>query len=177
MKHFRDDSGRLCLDLVSTLHAAGTADETEQLTGPPELATWIIERGTSLTRLPSEGQVRYAQRLREAVRELVEEPLISAYTRDRINEAALHPVPVPALSPAGHVQWAADDPVLATLSLVARDAIDLVSSPLQARVRACANPGCGDLFLDSSRPGTRRWCSMDRCGNRAKKRARVSTLT
>jgi len=37
------------------------------------------------------------------------------------------------------------------------------------RVRDCANPHCGVLFLDSSRPGTRRWCSMDTCGNRAKK--------
>jgi predicted RNA-binding Zn ribbon-like protein len=38
-----------------------------------------------------------------------------------------------------------------------------------ARVRECAGEDCGALFLDTSRPGTRRWCSMDTCGNRAKK--------
>jgi predicted RNA-binding Zn ribbon-like protein len=24
------------------------------------------------------------------------------------------------------------------------------------------------MFIDHSRPGRRRWCSMERCGNRAK---------
>jgi predicted RNA-binding Zn ribbon-like protein len=34
------------------------------------------------------------------------------------------------------------------------------------RVRACGR--CGWLFLDSSRGGRRRWCSMSTCGNREK---------
>ena len=45
------------------------------------------------------------------------------------------------------------------------------------RVRECAGPECRALFLDTSRPGSRRWCSMDFCGNRVKKdamRARTS---
>jgi predicted RNA-binding Zn ribbon-like protein len=61
--------------------------------------------------------------------------------------------------------------VEATLALVARDALDLVSSADLARVRPCSNPECQVLFLDSSRPGRRRWCSMGTCGNRAKKAA------
>lgn len=36
------------------------------------------------------------------------------------------------------------------------------------RVRECANPACTLWFLDVSRPGTRRWCSMSACGNRDK---------
>ena len=36
------------------------------------------------------------------------------------------------------------------------------------RVAACANPDCVLWFLDTSRPGTRRWCSMAACGNRDK---------
>ena len=36
------------------------------------------------------------------------------------------------------------------------------------RVRQCANPDCGWLFLDNSKSGNRRWCSMSACGNRAK---------
>ena len=37
-----------------------------------------------------------------------------------------------------------------------------------SRVRACANHDCVLWFLDTSRPGTRRWCSMAACGNRDK---------
>lgn len=36
----------------------------------------------------------------------------------------------------------------------------------QERVRSCGR--CGWLFLDSSRGGRRRWCSMSTCGNREK---------
>ncbi|MFE7743242.1 CGNR zinc finger domain-containing protein [Nocardia sp. NPDC057455] len=36
------------------------------------------------------------------------------------------------------------------------------------RVRAAGD--CGLLFVDASRPGRRRWCSMDRCGNLSKVR-------
>lgn len=50
---------------------------------------------------------------------------------------------------------------------MARDALDLVTSPALGRVRACAGADCGALFLDTSRPGTRRWCSMNTCGNKA----------
>jgi predicted RNA-binding Zn ribbon-like protein len=56
----------------------------------------------------------------------------------------------------------------AALSTVARDAIELLSSPLLARVRQCAGTPCTLVFLDASRPGKRRWCSMDDCGNREK---------
>lgn len=38
------------------------------------------------------------------------------------------------------------------------------------RVRCCADESCGLFFFDVTRSGTRRWCSMDACGNRAKAR-------
>src|SRR5580704_15548830 len=47
---------------------------------------------------------------------------------------------------------------------------DLLAGPRLDRVRRCANPECGWLFLDDSRAGKRRWCSMQSCGNRAKAR-------
>ncbi len=37
-----------------------------------------------------------------------------------------------------------------------------------SRVRRCAGPRCTRVFLDTSRNGTRRWCDMTTCGNRAK---------
>ncbi|BBG05122.1 MULTISPECIES: CGNR zinc finger domain-containing protein [Pseudonocardia] len=36
------------------------------------------------------------------------------------------------------------------------------------RVRRCAHDGCVLHFLDTTRNGTRRWCSMASCGNRSK---------
>ena len=45
---------------------------------------------------------------------------------------------------------------------------DLLAGPRRLRVRQCANPQCQWLFLDDSKSGTRRWCSMSACGNRAK---------
>jgi CGNR zinc finger len=47
--------------------------------------------------------------------------------------------------------------------------LDLVSGGDVGRVRRCTNPDCNILFLDTSRPGKRRWCSMATCGNQAKK--------
>ena len=43
----------------------------------------------------------------------------------------------------------------------------LVGGRLQ-RVRLCANEKCRWLFVDDSKSGTKRWCSMSSCGNRAK---------
>ncbi len=47
------------------------------------------------------------------------------------------------------------------------DALDLVrDSP--GRVRECADPECPVIYLDTSRNRSRRWCSMEGCGARAK---------
>ena len=47
-------------------------------------------------------------------------------------------------------------------------AADIIAGPDSARLRECANDQCLWLFLDDSKNGTRRWCSMQACGNRAK---------
>lgn len=58
--------------------------------------------------------------------------------------------------------------VPALLAPVAWSAAALLTGPRLARVRHCANEHCLWLFLDDSKSGTRRWCSMSACGNRAK---------
>jgi len=45
---------------------------------------------------------------------------------------------------------------------------DLLVGPQLSRLRECSNEKCLWLFLDDSKNGTRRWCSMSACGNRAK---------
>lgn len=56
----------------------------------------------------------------------------------------------------------------APLAAAAWSAGELLTSPALGRVRACAGPGCGWLFLDPT--GRRRWCVMATCGNREKAR-------
>ena len=47
-------------------------------------------------------------------------------------------------------------------------AADLLTNAERRRIRQCANDKCLWLFLDESKSGTRRWCDMTSCGNRAK---------
>jgi predicted RNA-binding Zn ribbon-like protein len=51
----------------------------------------------------------------------------------------------------------------------ALSAANLLTSDKASRVRVCEDDrGCGALFIDMSRNHSRRWCSMESCGNRAK---------
>jgi predicted RNA-binding Zn ribbon-like protein len=50
------------------------------------------------------------------------------------------------------------------------NAADLLTSDRREWVRSCRGRECGWMFLDLSRNATRRWCSMERCGDRAKAR-------
>jgi len=55
-----------------------------------------------------------------------------------------------------------------------RSAWDLLTGPALGRVKICPADGCGWLFLDRSKNGTRRWCSMGGCGARMKMRRAYS---
>lgn len=57
---------------------------------------------------------------------------------------------------------------LGLLTPVAAAAAELLASGDRARLRRCAADACGRWFYDVSKNGRRRWCSMARCGNRAK---------
>jgi predicted RNA-binding Zn ribbon-like protein len=66
-------------------------------------------------------------------------------------------------------------PLDALASLIAFDALQLLSSGDFATVRRCANPDCVLLFMDVT--GRRKWCSMKLCGNRAKVARHHSRIT
>jgi len=60
---------------------------------------------------------------------------------------------------------------------VAHAAGELITSDKATRVRACEDDrGCGYLFIDQTKNHSRRWCSMESCGNRAKARRHYSRL-
>lgn len=57
----------------------------------------------------------------------------------------------------------------APLLAVVVSALQLLTSVELSRVKSCPGPiGCGWLFLDLSKNRSRRWCSMQHCGTRAK---------
>jgi predicted RNA-binding Zn ribbon-like protein len=60
--------------------------------------------------------------------------------------------------------------LLAPLRPIARSAAELLTAGELVRVRECGGASCSWLFLDTSRNRSRRWCSMESCGNRAKAR-------
>ena len=72
---------------------------------------------------------------------------------------------MPQLAADGHITRAAAEPAAAALATIAWDAVDLLANADPRRLRECARPGCSLLFLDTSRPGRRQWCSMARCGS------------
>lgn len=88
---------------------------------------------------------------------------------EALNAAAAEPPLVPVLHPDGTRGYSAPT-ARAALSTLARDAIALFSGPSATRIRVCAADDCRLLFVDTSRPGRRRWCSMERCGNLSKVR-------
>ena len=54
---------------------------------------------------------------------------------------------------------------------LARSAAHLVLHDEVQRLKQCEGPACSAVFYDESKPGTRRWCSMELCGRDAKVRA------
>ena len=84
---------------------------------------------------------------------------------ETLNSYAADEPPIVALTPKGDLLRIATGPVRCALAAIARDSIDVIAR--RARdLRRCE--GCGAYFLDGSRGKRRRWCSMQRCGNRAK---------
>ncbi|MCK6458716.1 MAG: CGNR zinc finger domain-containing protein, partial [Planctomycetes bacterium] len=54
------------------------------------------------------------------------------------------------------------------LAPVAEAAARLLTGPGGKLVRRCGNPACALYFIDGTRNRSRRWCSMEVCGNRTK---------
>lgn len=56
----------------------------------------------------------------------------------------------------------------AALTPITLSALEVVRNADPARLRECDADDCVRWFVDTSKGGRRRWCSMARCGNRAK---------
>lgn len=178
------DAGNRALDLLNTLSSAG-GGPPDQLRSPDELRTWLGETGLDeagglMEALKSPPAARIllaeAHRLREDVSQAVEAlasgrplPEHVAYGINRVMEAGGVTTSL-RLGPAGPrlEETERGNSPLALLVPVARAAAQLVVGADPTRLRRCASETCGRWFIDSSKGGRRKWCSMATCGNRAK---------
>jgi len=169
------DSGSLALDFAYTGDYGYGVPEWERLHDPSDLAAWLIDRFGPLAAEPNDVDLAASLRLRAAIGRiainLADGQQLAADDVDAINYAALVPPPVPHLDRGTTTASRAD--LSAALSAIARDAIALFSAGSE-RIRRCGADDCAMVFYDTSRPGTRRWCSMRRCGNRTKVRTHRS---
>jgi predicted RNA-binding Zn ribbon-like protein len=165
-------SGALCLDFVATLAKRGMGDR-ELLGGPEELATWLRAAGLPSARPPiTEGDVAGARALREAIhamtRALVDHTPLPVDAIDLVNEAASASPPATLLGRDGASPVPPGSAALeGILAMVARDTVELFTGSYRQRVRACLGHDCSLFFVDRSRPGSRRWCTMAACGEKA----------
>ena len=168
---FKFRSGRLALDLPATLAARLRPEPRELLATPHDLGRWLVAaRLSAHDPRPTAADLRAARALREALwrlaRARVEGRRLAPADRTLVNRWAAQPPPAPQLTARGLTRTGTG--VRALLAAVARDGVELLGGPLGERIRRCAGEGCALLFVDTSRSGERRWCSMAACGNKAK---------
>ena len=168
----RDD---LSLAFVNTRTWRGRDRPTETLVAPGDLAAWWRAETGEAVAEPDDHTFGAAIALREC---------LHRHFAARAQQRSPAPADIAALNaalaeaPARHVlAWdlngLAWDVKAAPSWQIARAALlwsaaDLLTGPRRDRVRECDNPDCRYLFLDASKAGTRRWCDMSSCGNRAK---------
>jgi predicted RNA-binding Zn ribbon-like protein len=168
-------AGRLCLDLTNTVENRASDHPEELLCSPARLVDWALEAGAlrGRPRRPAEiALLRRTVALREAFRRVVLDQGSSAdlaRVNAAIADAGRHSQV--RLYGDGYVWGWSDDGPASLLWAVAHDMGSLLTDTTSlARVRTCRLDTCGWLFLDQSRNRTRRWCSMEGCGNVAKAR-------
>jgi predicted RNA-binding Zn ribbon-like protein len=179
----------LCLDFVNTLYWRGSQPQTETLTDIAALAAWVgkdgglpAERAQELAAWAKDHPANAAKlftraiTLREAIHNLfvarASDKPVSDADVSMLNEALAEAPSRDALSKTrtqfGWKVPRGDITAPAILAPVLWSAADLLLKGDPARIRQCANEKCRWVFLDISKAGARRWCTMNSCGNRAK---------
>jgi predicted RNA-binding Zn ribbon-like protein len=181
-------AGKLPLDFANTTEWHLSSDPSEMLNSYSDLVLWsrdagLFDAGAAQAMLAEADQhprrakavLRRSLSLREAIFGI----FTSAVGDKKPGESdlALLNQFLGDASQAQHLvhtpkgfAWAWNQETLdRMLGPIARSAADLLTSDDLKRVGVCADDrGCGWLFFDTSRNHSRRWCSMESCGNRAK---------
>jgi len=160
------DGGRPSIDFVNTLRRKRIAP-VDTIDGVEALHKWLITSGILKSSTDREPVVAAAIALRHSLDHLFEQRLefedisrINTWAALRPTEALTADLKIIDSVPTVSMKNA--------LGFIAYDAMLIVKEGLLNRVRECGSHDCGLKFLDQSRGGNRQWCSMRRCGNRAK---------
>jgi predicted RNA-binding Zn ribbon-like protein len=167
---FRFRGGSSALDLTATLQARVKPSPRELLATPQDLDRWLVSaRLASFAPGANEDDLEIAHALRETIYALasgLDAPSLDRGACDALNRIAAAAPAVPVLKPEGHVEL--EGSVTGLLASLAREAVHLFGGENAQRVRQCRSSICTIFFVDFSRSGDRRWCSMAACGNKAK---------
>ncbi|TDZ82049.1 CGNR zinc finger [Mycobacteroides salmoniphilum] len=170
---FRLDNAVLAFRFTATVFDRA-GDATERLTDPGRLGSWLRANGLDFSdESLTEADLFAATELREAIHRAG----TAVAGGGRIVPAAVRTLNAFSrngnahrLFENGEATWQGAS-VADALSVIAADAIETLGGPDRDRVKACSDEHCHGLYVDTSRANNRRWCSMNTCGNRAKKAA------
>jgi predicted RNA-binding Zn ribbon-like protein len=180
-------SGAVCLDFANTW-GDRERPESDRLTSYPSLLAFaaqagLVGRREAATLLRGAGEapagaaaaLAVARRLRDALYGVFAAQArgrrVPAADLDTLNTALRAALPhLEVRRRGGRYAWAWQDRthLASPLRPIARSAAELLTGADLGRVRECDGATCTWLFLDQSRNRSRRWCSMESCGNRAK---------
>jgi len=165
---FRFRGGCNAIDLPATLQARLSAMPRELLNAPDDLARWLVSaRLADHAPKTTARDLATARQLREAIYVLAgtRRGADADAARKTLNQIASGTPAVPRLQADGRMRL--EGGAGALLVTLAREAVQLFSDAADL-IRQCQSPTCTLYFVDTSRRGDRRWCSMLACGNKAK---------
>lgn len=170
-RRWRFDPGSLSLAFGYTGDFGHNVDAWETLHDPPDLDHWLTERFDPALHPSDAADFAGARQLRAVIASAARDTAAGRHLNptdvDTINVWASRP------SIASHLSGGTHLPVPPRPSqILAAIALDATTTFAVAdgSIRECAADDCRLIFLDTSRPQSRRWCSMSRCGGRAKAR-------
>jgi predicted RNA-binding Zn ribbon-like protein len=169
------DSGSLALDFAYSAALGDDPGAARAVHDAGTLNDWLVERFPEVAPTAGDREFRDASTLRAAVGSIArsisdgETPLPDDV--DVVNLFAATPDIPPVLLGGGRQAGRTSARPHQALGTIARDAVRLFRAEAGGRIRECSAADCDLVYLDTSRSGNRRWCSMQRCGNRAKVRA------
>jgi predicted RNA-binding Zn ribbon-like protein len=187
---FNIADGSLCFDFANTLDARRAARTVESLNSYADLVDWASRVGivrpeqsrellakAEADPTTAERVLRQAIDLREAIYRVFEaiangQPT-SATDLDLIRDAYARAASGARFESERYRfawDWAASGGLDWPLGPIVRDAVELLLSDELGRAKTCNADACGWIFLDTSKNGSRRWCSMETCGSRMKMR-------
>lgn len=168
------DSGAVSLDFAYTGEVDGGRVQREVLGSPDDLGAWLAARFEGIDAHVDDRALADALLLRSAIgavaRAVGRGAQPDADAIDTVNLFAATPDIPPSLEGGRRRAGASRVQARQALSTLARDAVRILGRHPE-RIRECSAEDCGIVYYDESRSASRRWCSMQRCGNRAKVRA------